>query len=310
MNEIILHHYERSPYAEKIRLILGLKRLTWRSVLIPEVMPKPKLTALTGGYRLTPVMQIGADIYCDTKVIAAQLERIEPVPTLYPAGQPAIERALSYWGESMFLPTVLVFVGQPGVLSEEFLQDRAKMVPGGFSPELIRSIIPSKLDQLRSKLDRLDQQLADGRPYLLGDTPSLADFSTYHPVWAMRLVPVTQDLLEPFAAVGEWADRIAAIGHGGRVEMDADQALAVAHRSTPATAAAEDRLDPNGRRPGDWIQVMPEEYGRDPVIGELVSSGAQEIAIRRHDELAGEVVVHFPRETSFVLPAAKPQGSR
>src|SRR6185369_1531695 len=75
MAELILHHYDISPYAEKVRLIMGLKRLAWRSVQIPVVMPKPDLTALTGGYRLTPVLQIGADIYCDTRTIARRLER-------------------------------------------------------------------------------------------------------------------------------------------------------------------------------------------------------------------------------------------
>ena len=43
MPEIILHHYPRSPYAEKIRIALGLKALAWRSVQIPPWMPKPEL---------------------------------------------------------------------------------------------------------------------------------------------------------------------------------------------------------------------------------------------------------------------------
>src|SRR5271165_1090127 len=62
MTDIILHHYETSPYSEKVRLGLGLKGLAWASVEIPVIMPKPDLTALTGGYRKTPVLQIGADI--------------------------------------------------------------------------------------------------------------------------------------------------------------------------------------------------------------------------------------------------------
>src|SRR5262245_44870368 len=71
MTDIILHHYETSPYSEKVRLGLGLKGLAWGSVEIPVIMPKPDLTALTGGYRKTPVLQIGADIYCDSQLIMA-----------------------------------------------------------------------------------------------------------------------------------------------------------------------------------------------------------------------------------------------
>src|SRR6185295_14804638 len=75
MTDIILHHYDTSPYAEKVRTGLGLKGLAWASVELPQIMPKPNLTALTGGYRKTPVLQIGADIYCDSQLIMRELER-------------------------------------------------------------------------------------------------------------------------------------------------------------------------------------------------------------------------------------------
>ena len=50
-SEIILHNYPQSPVAEKVRVALGIKGLSWRSVEIPRLAPKPMLTALTGGYR-------------------------------------------------------------------------------------------------------------------------------------------------------------------------------------------------------------------------------------------------------------------
>src|SRR6202050_5812662 len=81
----LLHHYAMSPFAEKIRTLLGFKRIAWTSVLIPSIMPKPALTALTGGYRKTPVLQLGADIYCDTALISRVLEELAPEPSIYPA---------------------------------------------------------------------------------------------------------------------------------------------------------------------------------------------------------------------------------
>ena len=60
MNTIVLHHYPASPFAEKARLMLGYKGLTWKSVFIPMVMPKPDVMALTGGYRKTPILQVGS----------------------------------------------------------------------------------------------------------------------------------------------------------------------------------------------------------------------------------------------------------
>src|ERR1700687_2733100 len=98
MADIILHHYDTSPYSEKVRLGFGLKGLAWASVELPQIMPKPNLTALTGGYRKTPVLQIGADIYCDSQLIMRELERRHPTPSFYPAGRGA-DGAPRWWAE-------------------------------------------------------------------------------------------------------------------------------------------------------------------------------------------------------------------
>ncbi|HSX94662.1 MAG TPA: glutathione S-transferase N-terminal domain-containing protein, partial [Hydrogenophaga sp.] len=84
MHDLILHHYPMSPFAEKARLMLGHKGFVWHSVHIPTVMPKPDVVALTGGYRKTPLLQIGADIYCDTALIADVLEHRAAEPPLFP----------------------------------------------------------------------------------------------------------------------------------------------------------------------------------------------------------------------------------
>ena len=97
MSDLILHHYDEAPFAEKIRLIFGIKGLPWNSVIIPSAMPKPDLMPLTGGYRRTPVLQIGADIYCDTQLIAAVLERLYPTPTIFPDGNAGLAYALGSW---------------------------------------------------------------------------------------------------------------------------------------------------------------------------------------------------------------------
>jgi glutathione S-transferase len=303
MHEIILHHYDMSPYAEKIRLALGVKRLAWRSVEIPMVMPKPHLTALTGGYRKTPVLQIGADIYCDTKTIVRALERVQPAPTLLPPGTEAIERGLSFWAETNFVTGVTLFFGLGEVFTPEFLEDRRKMIPGGVDPEKARAIVPALREQLRARLDLLERQLADGRPYLLGGAVSLADLSAYHPVWFLSRTETTRAAVERLPRLCAWRDRVAAIGHGEPRPLDAEEAVEIARRATPATAPAADPDDPNGRKPGDRVMVLPDDYGRDPVAGELVWSDAHEIAIRRVDERAGEVVVHFPREGYITLGA-------
>ena len=75
MTDLIFHHFAGSPFSEKVRIAFGIKQLAWKSVTIPNMMPKPDLMPLTGGYRKTPVLQVGADIYCDTQLIMLEIER-------------------------------------------------------------------------------------------------------------------------------------------------------------------------------------------------------------------------------------------
>lgn len=301
MPELILHHYDMSPYAEKVRLMMGLKSLGWRSVQIPMVMPKPDLTELTGGYRRTPTLQIGADIYCDTKMCALALERFQPEPSLFP-GDPATVWGVSRWAETSFMMAVGVFLGSGGLFNDEFIEDRKLMAPDvDFSKAKL--IVPAKLMQLRSNLDRLEQQLSDGRPYLLGETLSLADLSAYH---AHRFLEVNKDtalLVAPLENMKAWLDRVAAVGHGERSELDAKDAIAIARDATPESARESAPL-PDGLAIGDCVVVMPEEPGSGTVPGELVASELHEFAIRRQSERAGELVVHFPREDYMVVKTA------
>ena len=139
MSDIILHNYPESLYSEKIRLILGHKNLAWKSVIIPMVAPKPDLMPLTGGYRRTPVLQIGADVYCDTALIAEVLERIAPAPSLYAKGQKGLIQTVAQWGDNnLFWAAIGYFFLTDGVaqalarLSPEQLQvyreDRAALM--------------------------------------------------------------------------------------------------------------------------------------------------------------------------------------
>ena len=302
MSDLILHHYWISPYADKIRRIMGFKSLAWTSVEIPMVAPKPDLTALTGGYRKTPVLQIGADVYCDTDCIVRALERIAPEPTLFPAGGEAVSVMLGSWQQELFWLAVQVAGTSGDVFPEGFVEDRNEMIPGGLDLEKMVAEIPATNDRLRAKLDLLERGLAN-RDYLLGDAPSLADFSLFHPVFALKNLGAAAAVLEPFPAVRAWAERVEAVGYGDMTAGTAADALAAARDAEPATATAEDAGDPNGRRPGETVSIVHEFFGNDPVVGELVASDAQEIAVRRSDERTGDVVVHLPREHYVVSSA-------
>jgi len=306
MNELILHHYDMSPYAEKVRLGLGLKDLAWRSVQIPVVMPKPDLTELTGGYRRTPTLQLGADLYCDTKIILRTLERLCPQPSLFPTGDEATTWGLSRWAETSFMMVVGAFFGLDGTFhkafDKAFFEDRKKMAPDVDFTQAPK-VLPAKLLQLRANLDILDRQLSDGRAFLLSDAPGLADLSAYHPHMMLRYHPVTAKLLEPLAHIPAWMERVEALGHGDRTELDSKEAIEIARAATPAPVETEPAALPDGLVPGDAVMVLPQDVGSGVVAGELLPTGVHEIAVRLQSDRAGDVVVHFPREDYLVVRA-------
>jgi glutathione S-transferase len=300
MTDLILHHYPTSPFAEKVRRVLAWKQLPWKSVIIPVIMPKPDLVALTGGYRRTPVLQIGADIYCDTALICDVLERIAPSPSLYPAPVAGQGRLLAQWADSTLFWTVIPFVFQPagvqslfGHLTPEQLQafsaDRAAMRGNG--PRMHPSDAAAALPQY---LRWLEDMLAGGQPWLLGEQPCIADFSVYHCLWFLRNAKGVAGVLDPFARLRNWMSAIDALPLAAPEKLGAEDALQIARSAGPATTDAG-FIDTHGIAPGTPVTVRPADYAQDPVAGELVIASDSEYAVRRVDERAGMVVVHFPR---------------
>jgi len=113
MTDLILHHYPTSPFSEKVRLVLGYKQLAWKSVIIPAILPKPDVVALTGGYRKTPFLQIGADVYCDSALICDVLEHLHPTPTLYPEDDKGLSRIAAQWADSTLFWAAMAYNLQP-----------------------------------------------------------------------------------------------------------------------------------------------------------------------------------------------------
>ncbi|WP_417776142.1 glutathione S-transferase family protein [Stutzerimonas xanthomarina] len=304
MHEVILHHYPTSPFAEKARLMLGFKQLSWRSVQIPPVMPKPDLTALTGGYRRTPVLQIGADIYCDTALIARRLEAEKATPALFPEGQEFVAATLAQWADSVLFLHAVSLVFQPESMAMRFAQvpkafievfskDRAALFSSGSAARV-------PLEQAKNHwpvlMARLQQQLARGNgEFLLGSAPCVADFSVAHCLWFLKGTPVTAPLIDAYPDVAAWLGKVLAVGHGSLSELSAEQAVAIAREATPAELPDEPFSEPNGFQVGQAVTISAVDYGTDPVEGELVFAGVEELILRREDERAGVVHVHFPR---------------
>ena len=308
MPDLILHHYPNSPFSEKVRIAFGIKQLAWGSVEIPNIMPKPDLMPLTGGYRKTPVMQVGADIYCDTQLIMLEIERRHAKPPLLPVGQEGEARALAMWiDRNIFWSAVGVVMGAIGdQLPEAFKKDRTEFSGRPFDGDRLKAAQPFAREQTYAQLSLAEQMLRDGRPFLLGGVPSLADCALYNPVWFLQVrmgVGNTPSPLDRLPKIVEWSQRMKAFGSGKPAEMTAAEALEVAKAAT-AEPGKVDESDPSGLKAGQKISITPDDTGKVPVTGTLVGLTNERVSIIRSDEKVGDVVVHFPRAGFLVQPAS------
>ncbi|MBI5278071.1 MAG: glutathione S-transferase family protein [Burkholderiales bacterium] len=313
--DLILHNYPSSPFSEKVRLILGYKKLPWRSVQVPVIMPKPDVLALTGGYRRTPVLQVGADVYCDTALICDVLEHVRPDPTLYPPHLKGVCRIFAQWADSSLFWAAMgynlqpkgaahLFGKAPPEAAKAFSEDRKAM-----SGNLVRLRPGDATSAYRSYLRRI-ANMADEHDFLFGAAPCVADFAAYHGIWYTRSqVPVLADILNATPSVGEWAQRLAAIGHGAMTHMDAEAALAIAAATEPQPPGANLLVDSafqddHGIPLGTRVTVTAETFGLEPTEGELIAATRTHYSLRREDPRAGVIHVHFPR-IGYVLRKAE-----
>jgi glutathione S-transferase len=305
-HEIIFHHYPTSPFSEKVRVAFGIKQLAWRSVEQPVIMPKPDLIPLTGGYRKIPVMQIGADVYCDTQIILRELERRYPTPSIFPIKN-GLAYAIAFWSDRLFfMPTVGVVFSEIGhMVPETFKQDRAKMSGSTFSTEAMAAAAPFAKDHWRAHADFVAETLEDDRDYMGGAKPGAADIHAYMNFWWIKaaLPHLAGAMMQEFPKVDAWVARVAALGHGKQTPMDPKEALAIAKGATSDAQPTTDTADPRGFKPGDKVTVSADDYGRDLIASEIVFSNRHEIAIKRSDSQVGDVVVHFPRAGFMVAKA-------
>lgn len=306
MADLILHHYPNSPFSEKVRLILGYKKLAWKSVVIPAIMPKPDVQALTGGYRKTPFLQVGADIYCDSALICDVLEHLQPTPSIYPEPGKGLARTLAQWADEILFWTAMahnlgpkgaahMFAGAPPEAAQAFSEDRKAMRIG------IPRIRPQDAAaSYKSYLRRLSDML-DDQPFLLGQVPCIADFAAYHPLWFTKVrTPVVADILDHTPAVLEWMERMNAIGQGSMEKFSAAQAIAEAAAAEPMAVGhgllrdstfQDEHSIPLGSR----VSISAESFGPEPTEGELIAATRTHYTLSRTDERAGNLHVHFPR---------------
>ena len=302
---IILHHYDTSPFSEKVRLALRLKNLGWASVDVPVIMPKPDLVPLTGGYRRTPIMQIGADIYCDTALILRELERRFHMPSLNLPGHEGVGAMVGAWADGKWFQTsVGVIFGALGDdVPEAFRKDRQNLMGRAFDVEAMRAAAPMLRDQWRAQMMWIEERLQGGTGagagnYIVSTKPGMVDVHAHMNVWfvAQRVPEFAEACFEGGPRTKAWYHRLnEATGPAPEI-ITAQEALEIAKAAGPRlVAAVADGREPQRLMAGQQVSVAPDDYGRDWVEGTLVHADAQRVIIARATETLGTINVHFPR---------------
>ncbi|MCL7943808.1 glutathione S-transferase family protein [Marinobacter sp. ATCH36] len=304
MQDLILFHYAMSPFSEKIRVMLGYADLSWQSVTVKEMPPRPVLSILAGGYRKVPIAQSGADVICDSRAIADEIVRLSGKKELGLAGQPQeVVDFVRSTDLEVFLACVIAasdgrmlkkLVRETSLFHAlRFLKDRIAM---GRKSRVKALRGPQAKEKVLSHISKMESML--GADFLFGNSPCIADFSAYHGLWFVCDL-AEKPWLRDYPKVQAWMERMRAFGHGDFREITAEQALNVARDAMPRAieAAGDDPLV------GKNVEVAPDDYGRDPVSGKLVYADNQSLVLGRSHKRVGQVHVHFPRQGFAVKPA-------
>ncbi|MEM1105876.1 MAG: glutathione S-transferase [Pseudomonadota bacterium] len=310
---IILHNFDSSPFSEKVRLALRMKNLAWASVDVPVIMPKPDVVALTGGYRRTPFLQIGADIFCDTAMILMELEERYPLPSLNLPGHEGLAKIVGHWSDRVwFQASVGVIFGAIGdQVPEAFKKDRTELSGRPFDTEAMKAAAPMLRDQWRGHLMQIEERLQGGRAagtgdWLISTKPGLVDVHAHMNIWFVshHLPDFIEACLEGAPLTRDWYRRLTAIEGPAPEQITAAVAGEIAKHAGPRLKAATvDDREPQALTLGERVAVAPDDYGRDWVEGDLVHADDQYVILQRVDPTAETLHVHFPRAGYMVRRA-------
>lgn len=295
MTQVIFHHYPPSPVAEKVRIAFGMKSLSWQSVEIPRLPPKPLLMPLTGGYRRTPVAQIGADIYGDSQNIFRMLDEQMGGPQLVTG----LSMALASWSESVLFSLALrvVLTNAMDEAPPEFIQDRGSLYfDKGWTKEQMKADLPAFESQLQAGLSLLERHASQSGDYLFGDTPSQADANLHYLLWFVNgRWDGGPAFLSRFPHLLAIQEKVMACGYGTSEDLSAEEALAIARAASPNSPTGIFCPNPQNLAVGDTVIVRQAGDTADPdITGKLRMLDETRISLDMHNDDIGHSALHLP----------------
>jgi glutathione S-transferase len=161
---------------------LANPKLTEPTQVQPPVLPRPDVKALGITYRRIPLMSIGRDVYCDTRIILRKLEELFPKGAIG-ASQPehkALQKLLETWTIDAGIfnrASELIPASMPLLNDPKFTKDRQDFSGRSWEKTKIEANRPEALAHIRNAFDLLETTiLSDDREWMLNtEQPSLGD---------------------------------------------------------------------------------------------------------------------------------------
>ena len=293
---LILHQYDISPFSQKAQKMMGLKELSWQSVEMPMIAPKPDVEALTGGYRGTPVLQIGRDVFIDNWMIARALDEFDASGPAINAQGGLREAALYAWGERLFTP--LLHAALAAYQSEwdaDFLADRKRVFPD-VDFDTLNVSDPDRRSQVRAYLGTVEAQLGLDQDFLGGAQADSCDIHVWGMVWMIHsALPALMPIVETFPRLTDWYERVSALGTGDREDVKIDVAWQSLKDGPARPLPDTPDQEPLAPWVGEVVDIAAGSADRGSASGRLLAVDHEQVVLGV-EPISGEAAqVWFPR---------------
>ena len=293
---LILHQYDVSPFSQKAQKMMGLKGLSWQSVEMPMIAPKPHVEALTGGYRGTPVLQIGRDVFIDNWMIARALDEIDAAGPAINAQGGLRDAALYAWGERLFTP--LLHAALAAYQSEwdaDFLADRKRVFPDVDFDTLDVSD-PDRRSQVRAYLGTVEAQLGLDQDFLGGAQADSWDIHVWGMVWMIHsALPALMPIVETFPRLTDWYERMSALGTGDREDVEIDVARRALKEGPTRPLPDTPDQEPLAPWVGEAVDIAAGSADRGSASGRLLAVDHEQVVLGVEPIIGEAAQVWFPR---------------
>lgn len=307
---------------------LSLRGIEYSHCPVRNRLPREVLQSLNINYRRIPILAIGRDIYCDTRLIISKLEQLFPENKLSASTSDgkAMEWLLQNWtidGGPFGRTAQLIPSNAPHMNDEAWVADRKEMSGREFTKKSVDASRPEALAHARMNFEFMEAVLGDGRRFILSEKmegtaerPSLADI---HAGWlfdwilsepymrnALRMdgnVISDSDYPQTFAWVSRMRDTVrkAQENYDKPEELSAEKTIENILRADFFEEEGRmDVRDPLNLQKGQIVEVWPTDSGfNHHDRGELVSIKVDEVVITKKPRVGeGVLRLHFPR-TNF-----------